>query len=245
MRFIQEDLREAVASLPSLDGLDLGVQMLGAAFSRTNRVLCVLMHPDDLTLAAFVLAFYFRHVSLVTMSRRTGDADRTLPAVAEAIAARVCRLWVGDESDGRGPEYSRENEVKLFKIMQKEKPAIVVTHSPRDNHPAHQAVSRLVQAVVRMVAPWNKPVVWSARPPSMLYLAEWMPDVFFQLSPDLAKLKVTAIRLHPSEAHKRFYCEEDHLRLLGTLARVADPYGERSDLLYVEGFARVNPREVA
>lgn len=176
-------------------------------------ILAVGAHHDDNELLAGTLSHHrqrgWRVVSVVVTDGRVinGEAVSEHVAVREreslqaaAVLDMQCEFMRLPEGDAAQATHARP---ALTRLLRKHRPAVVITHPPRDYHLDHMWVSRCVFEAVHTC--WNPAVEPDLEPcprPLLYYGDAWFvpfePDEYVDIS-DALPLKQQALRCHRSQ----------------------------------------------
>ncbi|OYT31724.1 hypothetical protein B6U93_03120 [Candidatus Woesearchaeota archaeon ex4484_78] len=130
-----------------------------------EKIIAIVAHNDDQILSAggTLAKFAKKGATIKTIVFSYGEMSN--PYLKKEVIRKE-RIKEGKISDkiigGKGLTYlgikegqfdkeikEKKTEEKLEKIIKKEKPTIILTHSIRDIHPDHKAVSRLIHKMVK------------------------------------------------------------------------------------------------
>jgi len=194
---------------------------------RTQRVLAVGAHPDDVEIGAgATLAQHVQRgdeVTILTASRgRVGGNAEDRAAESVLAAERLgARLVLGDLEDTHIPD--RGATIDLIEgVVGRLRPDVVYVHSSHDVHQDHRAVH-----AATLVATRNVPRVLCYQSPSATI--EFKPSTFVPIMDGLGQ-KLAAIAAFESQTAIRDYLAEDMLtataRYWGRFARsrYAEPF---------------------
>lgn len=220
----------------------------------TKRVLSFGTHPDDIEIGCggtelrlIEKGCQVTHVFVTsgesgsqTLSREELGATREREAVAAAKVMGISDVRFLRFEDGL-TEYSRSMKLEVVDVIRSVMPEIIFTHSPQDNFPQHQVVSRLVHnAIIHAAGPWyqetrEKP--WNT--PMVLGYEVWFPMNKWQTAVDITdtiELKLKALSCHQSQIEDVKYDEA-----FGGLARYrgemtfASKYAEAFEIIKMSG----------
>lgn len=122
-----------------------------------TAILAIHAHPDDIeTLGAGTLALLARAghaVTLVTLTAGEGGATDTTPdetaRIRKAEAAAAAAIIGADYRCGDLPDLGVFNDDasrrRVTELIRRARPDVVITSSPADYHPDHEATSQLVR----------------------------------------------------------------------------------------------------
>jgi len=214
--------------------------------SMNKRVLSFGTHPDDIEIGCggtelklIEKGFEVTHVFVTsgesgsqTLSREELGATREREAVAAAAEMGISDVRFLRYEDGL-TEYTRDMKLEVVDIIRALRPEMIFTHSPQDNFPQHQVVSRLIHnAIIHASGPWyqetrEKP--WDT--PAVLGYEVWFPLNRWQTAVDITRTidwKLRALACHQSQIEDVRYDEA-----FGGLARY------RGEMTFAAKYAEV------
>ena len=124
-----------------------------AAGDSPLHLLAIGAHPDDVEIscggilavaAAQGLAVGILDLTRGEMSTNGTPEIRAAEATAAASALGVPHRWNAELPDGAIHAGDRKQERRVVEILRRVKPAVILSHFPKDRHPDHVQASRLV-----------------------------------------------------------------------------------------------------
>jgi LmbE family N-acetylglucosaminyl deacetylase len=195
---------------------------------KSNKVLALAAHPDDLEIGCFGALSYCNNPHLLVMSRGESGGQpevRTREAFdsAELVNGRLTQLSFPDTRIDT-VDIVREIE----KIVEEVGPGVILTMPEEDSHQDHQAVANAALIALRHF----DGLVLSYATPSSLH--KFSPQVILGLNQESMDLKLRAIALHSSQNHRR-YMQFDYVQTVAKywalMSRVDMEYGEAFKVL--------------
>lgn len=225
----------------------------------TKRVLSFGTHPDDIEIGCggtelrlIEKGCQVTHVCVTsgesgsqTLTREELRATREREAIAAAEVMGVSDVRFLGFEDGL-TEYTRSMKLEVVDVIRSIRPWIIFTHSPQDNFPQHQVVSKLIHnAIIHASGPWyqetrEKP--WDT--PVVLGYEVWFPMNKWQTAVDITdtiEQKLKALACHESQIEDVKYDEA-----FGGLARYrgemtfASQYAEAFEIIKMDGESLLN-----
>ncbi|MFH1966184.1 MAG: PIG-L deacetylase family protein [Acidobacteriota bacterium] len=225
----------------------------------TKRVLSFGTHPDDIEIGCggtelrlIEKGYQVTHVCVTsgesgsqTLSREELRATREREAIAAAEVMGISDVRFMGFEDGL-TEYTRSMKLEVVDVIRSIRPGIIFTHSPQDNFPQHQVVSKLIHnAIIHASGPWyqetrEKP--WDT--PVVLGYEVWFPLNKWQTAVDITdtiEKKLKALACHESQIEDVRYDEA-----FGGLARYrgemtfASKYAEAFEIIKMDGESLLN-----
>ena len=220
----------------------------------TKRVLSFGTHPDDIEIGCggtelklIKQGYQVTHVFVTSgesgsqaLSREELRATREREAVAAAAMMGISDVRFMGFEDGL-TEYTRSMKLEVVDVIRSIRPEIIFTHSPQDNFPQHQVVSKLVHnAIIHASGPWyqeTKEKPWDT--PVVLGYEVWFPMNKWQTAVDITdtiEFKLKALACHQSQIEDVKYDEA-----FGGLARYrgemtfASKYAEAFEIIKMDG----------
>ena len=219
-----------------------------------KRVLSFGTHPDDIEMGCggteLILikqGYQATHVCVTsgesgsqTLSREELRATRESEAIKAAEVMGISDVRFLGFEDGL-TEYTRSMKLEVVDLIRSVRPDIIFTHSPQDNFPQHQVVSKLIHnAIIHASGPWyqeTKEKPWDT--PVVLGYEVWFPMNKWQTAVDITdtiEQKLKALACHESQIEDVKYDEA-----FGGLARYrgemtfASKYAEAFEIIKMNG----------
>jgi LmbE family N-acetylglucosaminyl deacetylase len=190
---------------------------------RSNKVLAIGAHPDDLEFGCFGALAYTNSPCLLVISMGESGGE---PEVRMSESRETARLVKGHLTQLRFPD-KRIDAIEIVQeienIVETVRPGIIFTMPEDDTHQDHQAVARATQIALRE---FDGLVLSYATPSSF---DKFSPQVILELNQQSMDLKLKAIGLHTSQGHRQYMQTnfvQSIARYWAAMSRVGMEYGE-------------------
>lgn len=177
--------------------------MLSIEGENGMRILAVGAHPDDVelgcgaTLALFKSRGHEVYLLVLTLGEASGDPDaRKRECEKSAETLRADGLFFGDLPDTKITE-GIESIMEVENVINRVKPDIVISHSPKDIHQDHRNTAFAVMSAAR-----NAKIVLLYESPAAL--KDFCPQVFVDVDSTF-NVKLEALKAFGSQASKVYF----------------------------------------
>ncbi|MHA1264785.1 MAG: PIG-L deacetylase family protein [Candidatus Helarchaeota archaeon] len=216
------------------------------------RILGIGSHPDDLeilcggTLAKYSATGHEVIMAIIT-DGSAGSTDLSIEELREIRykealqSAKLIKaefIWLG-ESDELFFE-TKETRYKIADLIRQSKPDVIITHSPVDYHPDHQAVSKAVLNASFVSSLPNIKTTHEVHPlVCPLFYMDTLAGLHFQPShyvdiSDFFEIKRKMLACHASQV--KWLKNHDNIDIIDLIETVAKFRGYQAGVIYAEGF---------